>query len=202
MPLTTRQKLYVLGLQGVGPLVLDGAVNGLIAWGIYSTSNHPISLWSMPLPLSGDLFVTTVVQSILTWLLVGVFVRNDMRRGTVTPIFNKHAGNCNYLRSNMKQFPISCGCPCAAISKSVIIYTGLGIAIFVIPSFIALAVIQMIDSGISDKLDYVVIIYVKALFGGLMGLLMTPIAAVCALSAETAGTRNFIVKDYEVWHLK
>lgn len=191
MELTKKQKAYVFGLQGIGPMIVDGALNGIIAWQI--TKEEDLSLWSMPMPLAGDLFVTTIIQSILTWLLVGIFVRNDIRINNITPIMiQSNDAECNqsqgifiYLKNNMIQYPIFPLTKDLSIKIvfSTFLYTMLNIFLFAIPSLIILGIIQLADNDIDDKLDVNDIIIAKAVYGGVMGLFMTPIAAICTLIA-------------------
>eukprot|EP01084_Bolivina_argentea_P076286 138244_1 len=190
MALTKGQKIYLVGLQGIGPLILNGGINGAIAYLIYSTTTDPLSLWLMPMPLSGDLFVTTIIQSVLTWILVGVLVRNDIRKNNVSPISNTYVDGCNkckYVMANMKQYPINFPLQKEQITKiatSTFSYFMLTFILFVIPSFIILAVIQIINKDIDSKLTYMDMVIAKIIYGGLMGLVMTPIAAMCALIVD------------------
>eukprot|EP01083_Nonionella_stella_P302812 1045571_1 len=204
LKLTTRQNIYVFGLQGFGPLILNGGINGVIAWLIYSTTTDPLSLWLMPMPLAGDLFVTTMVQSILTWLSVGILVRNDLRRNNISAIEiqSEQCGDtketntkCIAFADNMKQYPISFPLQkdnINRITRSTLWYCLLAIILFVIPSFIVLAIIQIIDHDIDHQLNYVDMIVAKAVYGGIMGLIMTPIAAICSLSAESSNKSKVI----------
>ena len=179
-------------------MIVNGTINGLAAWWMYGTTNDDITLWSMPSTLSGDLFVTTVIQSVLTWILVGIFVRGDIRRGCISyispPTTQEATQEC--CRSvpdwmNLKQYPISCDRDrCVEIARNMGIYTMMAIVLFVVPSFIALAIIKIAVDGVDDALDYKMMIAAKTCFAGIMGLVMTPIAAISALTHTPGRPRD------------
>lgn len=51
-----------------------------------NTTKNPIRLWQLPNTLAGDAGVTTIIQSIITWLIERLVVNMDLRKGAVQPI--------------------------------------------------------------------------------------------------------------------
>ncbi|KAK1967388.1 hypothetical protein LY78DRAFT_656316 [Colletotrichum sublineola] len=87
--LSGRQIFYIFGLDGIGAAVLSGGINFAIAYGMYSTQNvgmHPIRLFQLPNTLAGDAAVTVLIQTTVTWFVELVLVEHDMKNGAVRPI--------------------------------------------------------------------------------------------------------------------
>ncbi|KAM0248727.1 hypothetical protein ACHAP5_003217 [Fusarium lateritium] len=86
---TGHQLFYVFGLDGVGAMVLSGGVNFALAYPMYTTQDtvkNPIRLFQLPNTLSGDAAVTIIVQCILTWFVEMGLVRYDLSKRSVQPI--------------------------------------------------------------------------------------------------------------------
>ncbi|KAF7560151.1 hypothetical protein G7046_g3997 [Stylonectria norvegica] len=87
--LTGHQKFYVFGLDGVGGMAISGGVNFAIAYVMYTTQDtdkNPIRLFQLPNTLAGDAAVTTIIQCILTWFVEMALVRHDLRHRSVQPM--------------------------------------------------------------------------------------------------------------------
>ena len=81
--LTPKQKLYIFVLQGLGAMVLDAGINAGLAWVMYDAMNEDkdkrVWLYAMPSPFIVDIIGTAIIEPFLTWVLVGVFIRRDVR---------------------------------------------------------------------------------------------------------------------------
>lgn len=53
---------------------------------MYTRTDDPIFLFELPNTLVGDLAVTTIVQTIVTWLIEMLIVNRDLRKGNIQPI--------------------------------------------------------------------------------------------------------------------
>lgn len=53
---------------------------------MYARTTDPIFLFELPNTLVGDLCVTIIVQTIVTWLIEMLTVNHDLRKGSVQPI--------------------------------------------------------------------------------------------------------------------
>lgn len=208
--ITSKQVIYLLLLQTFFPFLLDSGINAAIAYAMYNTTNDPLSLWLFPQPLAGDLFVTTLVQCILTWILVGIFVRRDIRVGNISTIeldgkYNLTNNSYHYqykyqtfVLFHMRQLPLHFKNKkdLWLTAKSIIILILLSSIIFVIPSLIILAAIALNDKNVDGKLTWKHMIIAKAVFGGSMALFINPLTAFLALCSNSVAHRtSFSVKN-------
>lgn len=53
---------------------------------MYTRTDDPIFLFELPNTLVGDLAVTTILQTIVTWLIEMLIVKHDLRKGNIQPI--------------------------------------------------------------------------------------------------------------------
>ncbi|KLP06893.1 uncharacterized protein FFB20_01523 [Fusarium fujikuroi] len=86
---TGHQLFYVFGLDGIGAMALSGGVNFALAYVMYTTQDtikNPIRLFQLPNTLSGDAAVTIIVQCILTWFVEMGLVSYDLSKRSVQPI--------------------------------------------------------------------------------------------------------------------
>ncbi|KAF5664444.1 hypothetical protein FHETE_7035 [Fusarium heterosporum] len=86
---TGHQLFYVFGLDGVGAMILSAGVNFALAYPMYTTQDtikNPIRLFQLPNTLAGDAAVTIIVQCILTWFVEMGLVRYDVSKRSVQPI--------------------------------------------------------------------------------------------------------------------
>ena len=87
--LTAHQFFYIFILDGLGAMVLSGGINFAVAYAMYftqDTATKPIRLWELPNTLAGDAAVTIVIQCLMTWFIELGLVRRDLRTGGVHPI--------------------------------------------------------------------------------------------------------------------
>ncbi|KAI1387142.1 uncharacterized protein F4822DRAFT_275130 [Hypoxylon trugodes] len=86
---TAHQIFYIFILDGIGAMILSGAINFAIAYAMYNTQDtatRPIRLFSFPNTLAGDGGVTIIIQSLVTWHIELFLVNRDLRKGGVHPI--------------------------------------------------------------------------------------------------------------------
>ncbi|KAM7224077.1 hypothetical protein V8F06_000550 [Rhypophila decipiens] len=102
--LNAHQIFYIFILDGLGAMILSGAINFAIAYAMYtsSSSSSPaaagtttnsvvippriILLFHLPNSLAGDAAVTIVLQTVITWLVEFLLVKRDLERGGVRPV--------------------------------------------------------------------------------------------------------------------
>ncbi|KAK3350052.1 hypothetical protein B0T25DRAFT_611148 [Lasiosphaeria hispida] len=87
--LTGRQFFYIFIVDGLGAMALSGGINFAIAYAMYTTQDltaNPIRLWQLPNTLAGDAGLTTIIQSIITWLIELLIVQRDLKHGGVAAI--------------------------------------------------------------------------------------------------------------------
>lgn len=84
--LSTRQTLYLVVLQCVGASALDaGLLFGLHVL-IFMNPNVPVQLWPFPTTIAGDMFVSLLLTSVLTWVIAGAMVWGDILQGDAGPL--------------------------------------------------------------------------------------------------------------------
>eukprot|EP01114_Cavostelium_apophysatum_P022960 TRINITY_DN8492_c0_g1_i1.p1 TRINITY_DN8492_c0_g1~~TRINITY_DN8492_c0_g1_i1.p1 ORF type:complete len:251 (+),score=21.96 TRINITY_DN8492_c0_g1_i1:131-883(+) len=83
--LTTKQLLSLIFMHSIGAGILDGAINFGIACAMYKGASH-VSLWYFPNTLAGDIGVTIIIQSVLTYILDGMLSSKDARNGVIPPL--------------------------------------------------------------------------------------------------------------------
>ncbi|EKJ79307.1 hypothetical protein NXS19_002743 [Fusarium pseudograminearum] len=86
---TGHQLFYVFGLDGVGAMLLSGGVNFALAYPMYTTQDttkNPIRLFQLPNTLAGDAAVTIIIQCILTWFVEMGLVSYDLSKRSVQPV--------------------------------------------------------------------------------------------------------------------
>lgn len=189
--LTSKHILYLIGLQGISPFVLDSVINAALAYAMYRKSNE-LSLWRFPQPLAGDFAITTIVQCIITWLLVGIFVRRDIRVENISTIDLK--GKYNFANRHMRQLPLNFRNKKKLwlTVKSILILIILTSIIFLLPSMIILGVIALNDYNADGKLTWEHMVIAKAVFGGSMALFINPLTAFFTLCSKSVAFRTSV----------
>lgn len=89
--LTTHQKFYIFVIDGLGAVILSGAINFAIAYAMYTSHPPespapPILLFHLPNSLAGDAAVTIILQTVITWLVELFLVGRDLERGGIAPV--------------------------------------------------------------------------------------------------------------------
>lgn len=76
--MSIKQKLYLVIMQGILAMMIDFGLNYLFSWLMYRTAvaeGKSIPVWGWPNLIGGHIFVETIIQSVLTWVIVGALVR-------------------------------------------------------------------------------------------------------------------------------
>lgn len=53
---------------------------------MYTTNDVPVRLFQLPNTVAGDIGVTVIVQTIMTWFIEMTMVNRDLRKGNIQPI--------------------------------------------------------------------------------------------------------------------
>eukprot|EP01134_Creolimax_fragrantissima_P007304 CFRG7304T1 len=84
--LNTRQKVYLIILQGLFTAIVVGAVTAAIHYLVWREETS-LSAWQWdPLPLAGDAALSIGIQQGITALLSGPVCRYQIRKGMVAPL--------------------------------------------------------------------------------------------------------------------
>jgi hypothetical protein len=84
-PLSLRHALYIGGLQCVGAAALDaGLLFGLHV--LIFSAKEPVKIWLFPTTVAGDLFVSLLLTSTLTFVIAGAMVWGDVLLGARGPL--------------------------------------------------------------------------------------------------------------------
>jgi hypothetical protein len=216
--LTRRHLLYLLLVQGLLAGLLDAGINFGLHTAVYSSGGIALTGFSTPqgqpaTPIAGDMAITLFVQLLLTWLIVGLLVWNDVRIGLIAPLEPTAFGaaclpapphlaglslqratvwatdmddvvGARYWRARLGQAAPRNGLTAAGSN----VLRGL---VWAVPAFCVLWPIGVgLTGGIFGTYDFQrfpLVPSIFAVYGGVLGLLTTPIAAACAL--VTAGRR-------------
>jgi hypothetical protein len=83
--LSTRQLLYIIVLQCIGASALDAGL--LFALHVLIFKNAPkVELWPFPTTIAGDLWVSLILTSTLTFVIAGAMVWGDVIKGSNGPL--------------------------------------------------------------------------------------------------------------------
>jgi hypothetical protein len=82
----TRRQLAWLAVQGIGAMIIDAAINFGVHVPMYQNRADPVTLWDFPVTIAGDLAITLIVQVILTVLIASLLQHMDLRSGLVQPL--------------------------------------------------------------------------------------------------------------------
>ena len=83
-PLSTRHKLYIGVLQCAGSSALDAGI--MFGLHVLIFMNQTVQLWPLPTTIAGDMFVSLLITSILTWVIAGAMVWGDVSKGSAGPL--------------------------------------------------------------------------------------------------------------------
>ncbi|SPJ84075.1 uncharacterized protein FTOL_10591 [Fusarium torulosum] len=198
---TGHQLFYVFGLDGVGAMVLSGGVNFALAYPMYTTQDtikNPIRLFQLPNTLSGDAAVTIIIQCILTWFVEMGLVRYDLSKRSVQPIgfipqpshrwlrwlfFLPPSSDPNDSEEESEKLPKDTS-KAASVSNTIVQGALRGFILAIVGFFLLwpmsvgiLTTLGERDGGDWRYNDRWVPQAFKAILGGVLGLLMTPLMA-------------------------
>ena len=188
-------------------MILDAFINTALALLMTPRDDGAGVWWPFP-PFMADIFVTGIIEAALTWLIVGVMVRNDMRQGTivrldsslrtqtlpqlvadlpvlkvilgdyVSQLENRPLAEARSEDENVKQ----------SYWRTLGVWIGGCLLLFTLPVMLVLMITSLATS--SGKVSWKMTGYWKGFYGGLMGLFITPVAAFCALTFTPGPNAN------------
>ena len=182
-------------MHGLGPMILDAGINAGLAYLMYEPERDNISILSFPQPMAGDIGVTSIIEPLLTWLIVGIVVRNDMRHCMTPAEYLPQTPNTwiDKFVLSMRQYPIEFTKQrMKQIAKSCLIFILLTGLPCLIPALIALLILE-VETKNDYRFDLSEAVICKAIYGGVMGLIITPIAAYLTMvyqSLEKTGDKK------------
>jgi len=181
VPITLKQKLYVLGMQGVGAGVLNGLINGVLAYVMYRHSPLNTIAFSGTLTcVVSDVIITAFLIPCLTGIIGTALVHNDLRLGKlITPIDHHHLAHPMF-----KHVPT--GQSWMDIVKRSILFGFLGVLVF---APVTLLIIYMCTGtrGMQAVWGYVAF---KGYWGGLEAMILSPMLAFIAIAQEPSNSNN------------
>ncbi|KAI0133773.1 hypothetical protein BJ170DRAFT_590782 [Xylariales sp. AK1849] len=95
---TGQQAFYLLVPHGIIAAIISGAINLVIAIGMYGTTADSVNLFKFPNTLVGDTAVTIILQCIITWLIELMLVNHDLRKGGIASIRAIGEPKCRFMR--------------------------------------------------------------------------------------------------------
>lgn len=185
---TGQQLFYLLCLDGIGGMVFSAGINLTTAYVMYRAANDssiPIRLFHLPITLAGDAAVTIIAHCISTWFIKYGLVPFDLRRRLVQPIgfINEPVSKAMrwYMflspRRGSRIEPVRINSFKLAAQHAMKVFV-LAVAFFII--FWPASVGALTAFGVRDRDEYTydtiwVPLIFKAVLGGLLGLLTTPL---------------------------
>eukprot|EP01098_Paradermamoeba_levis_P016679 TRINITY_DN914_c0_g1_i2.p1 TRINITY_DN914_c0_g1~~TRINITY_DN914_c0_g1_i2.p1 ORF type:complete len:236 (-),score=53.61 TRINITY_DN914_c0_g1_i2:556-1188(-) len=172
---------YLFGMNGIGAMVLDGAINCGISVGLYWSKPVPIPAFTSSLVegYGPDLLVTSFVQTVLTWVIATALACRDVRIGfgpNKTPLsrfdppgwFSSHPAIRRLLEPQdlLKKHPDWFKKLIAQVIRGLIIGV-FGVLVFGVP-------VTLITHFADVSFSFKGILAFKAIYFGLHGLLLTP----------------------------
>ncbi|MGO9062036.1 MAG: hypothetical protein ACLQU2_32400 [Candidatus Binataceae bacterium] len=155
---TPAHRRYLLVDNGVGPLITNLVINGMIAWLIYRNATH-VPLWGQS-SIAGDTIATSFLLPLITCLIVTPMARGKVRAGHVPQLVRKVSWN--WLPHN-------------AALRGVVI----GIACLLVLTPLTLLGFRLLGIYALKPWHFV---YFKSTFAAFEGLLVTPLLALWAIS--------------------
>lgn len=73
------QLLYIFVGHGIGSFIISGGIEFAIAYGMYHSPDHPVRLFRLPNTLAGDTAVTIFVQLVVTFWIETILVYIDLK---------------------------------------------------------------------------------------------------------------------------
>lgn len=159
---TPVHRRFLLVDNGIGPVISNLAINGLIAWLIYRNLTQ-VPLWGQT-SIAGDTIATSFLLPLITCLIVTPMARGKVRAGQV-PYLARH--------DFWKWLPHN------AIVRGVLI----GIVGLAVLPPLTLKGLQLV--GVTSMKPWH-FIYFKASFAAFEGVLVTPLLALWAISDISA----------------
>ena len=164
--MSPAHRRYLLVEQGIGAGVVNFVINAAIAWLAFGRQAR-VPLWG-PSSIAGDTVGTCLLLPLITCLVVTAVARRQLRAGRLVP-----------LGWTAATHPILGWIPRRTLVRALAF--GIGGALVVSP----LAVLALARLGIDDMSLGTFVLF-KATFAGVLGMLVTPFIAACAIAEPAA----------------
>jgi hypothetical protein len=160
--LTPAQRRFLLLDNGVGPLVANLLINGVIAWMLYRNATR-VPLWGQS-SIAGDTIATAFLLPAITCLIVTPLARGRVRTGRLAAASD---ASWRWIPRNMLWRALLIGLVCliALTPPTLLVFGAFGIG----------------------ELTPWHFVYYKASFAAIEGAVVTPFLALWAISEATAG---------------
>jgi hypothetical protein len=196
MGFTWKHILYLIVMMTIGAALLDAIINGGLAALMYHDQGN-IRVWEWPNTLGGDIMVTTLLTGILTWIIASNLVMRDLRVGV--PLLGK-MGSLNLYSPEFRQgkfynyflrmedlirLPGKGNWKKHFVKFILLVLRGIPFTLiwFVVFAPATLAVMMALEYGAGINLWWPSAVVFKAIWGGGMGLFVTPAVGVLAMAS-------------------
>lgn len=171
-PLDADHRRYLLLDHGVGALVANAVINGVIAWLVFPAGS-PIPFWG-DRSVAGDTLATGFLLPFITSVVVHRIVRAQVTRGRVRALPPDTLALPSWSHSSTRVGAI---------------VGAAGVAL------VALPVVLALDATGVDSLSHPAFIAFKATFAAIFGLVVTPPLAWCALVRASHDARAAVIES-------
>jgi hypothetical protein len=196
MGFTWKHILYLIVMMTIGAALLDAIINGGLAALMYHDQGN-IRVWEWPNTLGGDIIITTLLTGILTWLIASNLVMRDLRVGVpllgkmgslnlYSPEFRRGKFYNYFLRmEDLIRLPGKGNWKKHFVKFVLLVLRGIPFTLiwFVIFAPATLAVMMALEYGADINLWWPSAVVFKAIWGGGMGLFVTPAVGVLAMAS-------------------
>jgi len=171
IPLTVKQLLYIVVMQGLGSFAINFGINALIAWLMYRDIGR-IPLAGSLTCIVSDLAVTSFAITALTCLIGTVLVKNDLRQGKIVRPIDRRWLLCPIYK---KKVPT--GCDWKSVLFRSIELGLIATVLYTLPT--ELIMIGAARNGMQIEWNFVIF---KGVWGGIEGMIVGPYCAMIALA--------------------
>jgi hypothetical protein len=196
MGFTWKHILYLIVMMTIGAALLDAIINGGLAALMYHDQGN-IRVWEWPNTLGGDIIITTLLTGILTWIIASNLVMRDLRVGV--PLLGK-MGSLNLYSPEFRRgkfynyflhmedlirLPGKGNWKKHFVKFVLLVLRGIPFTLiwFVVFAPATLAVMMALEYGADINLWWPSAVVFKAIWGGGMGLFVTPAVGVLAMAS-------------------
>ena len=163
MELTDRHRKFLRVNQCLVPCILNFAINGGIAWALLRA--HPeIPLWGNP-SVGIDLIATGFLLPFFTCMIVSRLVGREVQSGKLPPLEPDQIGSRGLHHRSILKRALLLGAACVLFASAPMV-----------------AVLEMANA---QPIEFYSFVGFKAIWGGLLAALLTPVVAWWALSSAS-----------------
>lgn len=161
--LSPEQRRYLAIAQGVVPFVVNFFLNGAIAWATFRGLGA-VPVWRLENSAGPDLLGTLFFLPAITCIIVTPLVRRDVARGAIAPL-----GDPRRLPALLAYVHAGLWRRAAALGGLTLVSLG------------PIVVLALIAAGV-EAFPLGTFLWLKALFAGLLGAVVTPAIGLLALA--------------------